>query len=155
MLEVRRLCLEEFSARVAPFLAAREVEHNLILGILAQHAARQTPQSDAVWLALEDDGVVVAAAVRTHFDMGFRTGVVIGNPIAAADELPLEVYHRALTAALAAATAQGVQGRDVTPFLLEHMRQLTAGKSVTVNQSLLVNNALLAADLAVELARQR
>ncbi len=102
-----------------------------------------------------DDVASLAAAVRTHFDLGFNTGVVIGNPIPAANELPQDVYDRALTTALADVAAQDVQGRDVTPFLLERMRQLTDGESVTVNTSLLINNALLAADLAGELARQR
>jgi pseudouridine-5'-phosphate glycosidase len=102
-----------------------------------------------------DDVASLAAAVRTHLDCGFGTGVVIGNPIPAANELPQEVCDRAISAALADAAAQGVQGRDVTPFLLERMRVLTEGQSVTVNQSLLVNNAVVAADLAVELARQR
>jgi pseudouridine-5'-phosphate glycosidase len=96
----------------------------------------------------------LAAAVRTHFALGFGTGIVIGNPIPADQELPQEVYDRALKSALTAATAQGVRGRDVTPFLLEQMRLLTDGESVAVNQSLLVNNAVVAADLAVELARQ-
>jgi pseudouridylate synthase len=102
-----------------------------------------------------DDVASLAAAARTHFDLGFGTGIVIGNPIASAEELPLEVCDRALAAALADAATQGVQGRDVTPFLLERMRQLTAGASVKVNESLLINNALVAADLAVEMARQR
>jgi pseudouridylate synthase len=100
-----------------------------------------------------DDIDSLAAAVRMHFDLGLGTGVVIGNPIPAADELPLDVYDRALTAALAAAAGQRVKGRDVTPFLLVQMRLLTTDESVAVNQSLLVNNALVAADLAVKLAR--
>jgi pseudouridine-5'-phosphate glycosidase len=95
----------------------------------------------------------LAAAVRTHFELGFGTGVVVGNPIAAADELPREVYERALSSALASANGQGLKGRDVTPFLLEQMRVLTAGKSVAVNEALLVNNARVAAELAGEMAR--
>jgi pseudouridine-5'-phosphate glycosidase len=100
-----------------------------------------------------DDIASLASAVSAHFNLGFATGVVIGNPISAADELPLEIYDRALTDALADAAERRVRGRDVTPYLLERMRLLTEGESVAVNQSLLVNNALLAADLAVELAR--
>jgi pseudouridine-5'-phosphate glycosidase len=100
-----------------------------------------------------DDIASLAAAVRMHFELGFGTGVVIGNPISAVDEMPLDVYNRAMTAALADAAAQDVRGRDVTPFLLERMRLQTAGESVAVNQSLLVNNARVAAHLAVELAR--
>jgi pseudouridine-5'-phosphate glycosidase len=100
-----------------------------------------------------DDVASLAAAVRMHFDLEFGTGVVIGNPIPTANELPQALYERALTGALTAASAKGVQGRDVTPFLLEQMRVLTEGKSVAVNESLLINNALLAGELAVELAR--
>jgi pseudouridine-5'-phosphate glycosidase len=100
-----------------------------------------------------DDVAGLAAAVRTHFALELGTGVVIGNPIPLAEELPPDVYENALSTALADAVAHGVTGRDVTPFLLERIRVLTAGKSVAVNESLLVNNARLAADLAVELAR--
>ena len=101
-----------------------------------------------------DDVKSLAAAVQAHFDLGFGTGVVVGNPIPAADELPHDIYERAVTAALNEAKLQGVKGRDVTPFLLERMRQLTEGRSVAVNESLLVNNARVAADLAVELSRR-
>jgi pseudouridine-5'-phosphate glycosidase len=100
-----------------------------------------------------DDVAALAGAVRKHFDLGFGTGVVIGNPIPAADELPYEIYERAIVKALAEASTQGVKGREVTPFLLEHMRQLTEGKSVAVNEALLVNNMRVAAELAVEMAR--
>ena len=97
----------------------------------------------------------LAAAVRTHFKLGFGTGVVIGNPIAAENELPHDIYEQALAAALEAAEKGGVKGRDVTPFLLEQMRQLTDGRSVAVNEALLVNNARVAAELAVEMGRQK
>lgn len=100
-----------------------------------------------------DDVASLAAAVRAHLELELGTGVVIGNPIPIADELPQDVYEQALSTALAAASAAGIQGRVVTPFLLEQMRLLTAGKSVAVNESLLMNNARLAADLAVELAK--
>jgi len=102
-----------------------------------------------------DDVATLAAAVRTHFDLGFGTGVVIGNPIPAIDELPLDIYEHALMGALSAASAEEVKGRDVTPFLLERMRMLTGGKSVAVNEALLVNNARVAAGLAVEMGRKK
>jgi pseudouridylate synthase len=102
-----------------------------------------------------DDIASLAAAVRADFALQFGTGVVIGNPIPAADEMPREIHDRALAAAVGEAKLNGVQGRDVTPFLLERMRQLTEGKSVEANESLLLSNALVAAELAVELARQQ
>ncbi len=101
-----------------------------------------------------DTLAALAAAVQMHFGLGFGTGVVIGNPIPAADELPQDVYERALSSALTAVSAEGIKGRDVTPFLLERMRVLTDGKSVAVNEALLVNNARVAAELAVEMAQE-
>ena len=60
----------------------------------------------------------LASAFRTHFAFGLGTGVLIANPIPAADELPAETYERALETALADAERQRLRGRDVTPFLL-------------------------------------
>jgi len=115
MLEVRRLSVEEFSAQVAPFLAAREVEHNLILGILAQHVARKTPQSDAVWLALEDDGVLVAAAVRTPPQYVIVTELPAGGARAVAE------WFIALGAVPDGASGPGDDGRDVLVALREQL----------------------------------
>lgn len=90
----------------------------------------------------------LATAVRTHFALGLGTGVVIANPIPMADEMPLELYERALRSALESAEASGVRGRAVTPFLLEAMRRITGGESVKANLALLRNNARVAAQLA-------
>ncbi len=100
-----------------------------------------------------DDVPALAAAVRAQFELGLGTGVLVTNPIPAADELPRELYERSLATALADAATGGMRGRDVTPFLLERMRVLTGGASVAANRALLVNNARLAAELAVELSR--
>jgi len=96
----------------------------------------------------------LAAAIRTHFDLGLGTGVLVANPIPEAEQMPREVYDRALGEALAAAAAQGVRGREVTPFLLERMRAITGGESVRANLALLRNNARVAAKLAAALARE-
>lgn len=92
----------------------------------------------------------VAHAVRTHFDLGFMSGVVIANPVPEADALPKELHDSALGTALVEAVE--VSGRDVTPYLLDRMRALTGGASVRTNEALLLNNARVAADLAVALA---
>jgi len=97
----------------------------------------------------------LAHAVRAHFELGMGTGVVIANPIPEDSEMPQKLYDETLTAALAEAAEHGITGRAVTPFLLERMRDLTGGESVQVNLALLRNNAMLAADLAVELCRFR
>ena len=100
-----------------------------------------------------DDAGSLAAAVRTHFALGTGTGVLIANPIPAGHELDAGTYDRALEQALADADRVGVRGRAVTPFLLDRMRALTGGESVAVNRALLLNNARLAADLAVAFTR--
>ena len=97
----------------------------------------------------------LARAVRTHTEMGFGTGVLIANPIAEADAMALELYERSLAEALAAAASAHVRGREVTPFLLERMRELTGGESVRANLALLRSNAHVAAQLASALAPGR
>jgi len=94
----------------------------------------------------------LAAAVRSHFSLGLGTGVVVANPIPAEHELAREVYEPALATALREVTEKNVRGREVTPFLLERIRQLTEGSSVFSNVALLENNARLAAELAGALA---
>jgi pseudouridine-5'-phosphate glycosidase len=95
----------------------------------------------------------LAAAVQAHFGLGLGTGVVVANPIPEADEMPLELYSRALRTALDEALARGVRGRGVTPFLLERMNAVTGGESVRANLALLRNNARVAARLAAALVR--
>jgi pseudouridine-5'-phosphate glycosidase len=93
----------------------------------------------------------LASAVRTHLALGLGTGMLIANPIPAADELPAEIYERALEAALSEAESRDVRGRDVTPFLLERLRALSGGESVRANLALLTNNARVGAQLAAAL----
>jgi pseudouridine-5'-phosphate glycosidase len=92
----------------------------------------------------------VARAVRTHFDLGFESGLVVANPVAEADALLKELHDSALGTALF--EAADMTGRGVTPYLLDRMRALTGGASVKTNEALLLNNARVAADLAVALA---
>jgi pseudouridine-5'-phosphate glycosidase len=94
----------------------------------------------------------VAAAVRGHVALGGR-GVLVTNPIPATAELPADVYEPALSRALYDA-GRSVHGREVTPFLLERLRVLTGGRSVTANLALLLHNARVGAELAVALARR-
>jgi pseudouridine-5'-phosphate glycosidase len=69
--------------------------------------------------------------------------------------LSAAVVNDATTAALAAATAAGVRGAAVTPFLLADIQQRTAGQSVLANLALLEHNAALAGLIAVALAAAR
>jgi pseudouridine-5'-phosphate glycosidase len=91
----------------------------------------------------------LAAALRCHLSLGLGTGVLIANAIPAVDEMPSELYGRAIDVALWDAEKRGIRGRALTPFLLDRMRVLTGGESVRVNVALLRHNAYVAAALAV------
>jgi pseudouridine-5'-phosphate glycosidase len=91
----------------------------------------------------------LASAVRCHLSLGLGTGVLIANAIPAVDEMPWELYGRAIDVALSDAEKRGIRGRALTPFLLDRMRVLTGGESVRVNVALLRHNARVAASLAV------
>ncbi|HSB60188.1 MAG TPA: pseudouridine-5'-phosphate glycosidase [Vicinamibacteria bacterium] len=94
----------------------------------------------------------LARAVESHLGLGLGSGVLVANPIAPEHEMPAELYESGLARALADAMAAGVRGRNVTPFLLERLRQLTEGRSVFSNRALLRANARLAGQLAAALA---
>jgi len=91
----------------------------------------------------------LASAVRMHWSLGLGTGVLIANPIPTAEEMPSELYDRALHTALSEADAHGIRGRAVTPFLLDRIYAVTGGESARANVALLRHNAHIAARLAV------
>jgi pseudouridine-5'-phosphate glycosidase len=95
----------------------------------------------------------LARVARAHWELGLGSGVLVGNPIPEADELPREAYERALEGALAEAAKRGLHGREVTPFLLDRLREGTGGATVKTNVALLKNNARVAAELARALVR--
>ena len=95
----------------------------------------------------------VADAVRAQQSLGLRHGVVLANPVAAADEMHRGLHDETLASALAAAKEAGVTGKDVTPFLLAWFHDRTGGASLATNVALVLANAALAAQVAAELAR--
>jgi len=96
-----------------------------------------------------DDAHDIARVMRTQWDLGLTAGLVVANPIPAAHELPRERVEGAVAEALAAAAAQGITGKAVTPFLLARVNALTQGDSLASNIELVRNNARLAARIAV------
>ncbi len=94
-----------------------------------------------------------AAVARAQWDLGLDSAVLLMNPPPAEHAIPAPEHERALQAALTAAQEQGVQGKAVTPFLLEAMKEATHGLSLTANLALLRSNAELAARVAAALTR--
>ena len=94
----------------------------------------------------------LAAFLKSKWEFGLEGGAVIGNPPEADKALAREAIEGAIDDALAEAQKKGIHGRDVTPFLLARVTQLTKGKSLEANIALVRNNARLGAKIAVAMA---
>jgi pseudouridylate synthase len=100
-----------------------------------------------------DSPADIAAVFVARHEMGTdRYGVVLANPIPADHALEPRLHDRILAAGLAAAADAGVRGKDVTPFLLDFIHRETDGASLRANVALILANARLAAEVAVEVA---
>jgi len=97
----------------------------------------------------------IAAAWLAHRAVGCRSALLVVQPPPAGSALPADVVNDATDAALAAASAAGVRGAAVTPFLLAEIQRRTDGRSLVANLALLENNATLAGRIAVALAAAR
>ncbi len=96
-----------------------------------------------------DQPEALALAMHAHWQLGLKGGLVIANPIPAQHEMPRERIDAAIDRALAEAAAQGIQGKASTPFLLARVADLTGGDSLAANIALVLNNAGLAAQVAL------
>jgi pseudouridine-5'-phosphate glycosidase len=100
-----------------------------------------------------DTAAEVAAMMKAKWNLGLKGGIVVANPIPGADEIPSAEITPHITRALAEAKDQGIAGKNVTPFLLKRITEITAGRSLTANIALVMNNARVAAEIAVAYAR--
>jgi pseudouridine-5'-phosphate glycosidase len=91
----------------------------------------------------------VAAVMDTKWKLGLSGGVVVANPVPEADALNHSEIEAAIQQALQEAKEKGISGKKVTPFLLDKVKQLTAGKSLQTNIALVKHNAEVAAKIAV------
>lgn len=99
-----------------------------------------------------DNPATIARAARLRRGLGLAGGMLVANPIPEADEIPPAVIGPVIEAALAEAEAQGISAKSVTPFLLSRIFEMTGGASLTANIALVLNNARLAAQIAVAVA---
>ena len=79
--------------------------------------------------------------------------MLIGNPVPQEYAMDFETMSAVIDKALKMAEDAGVKGKEITPFLLAHIVELTGGDSLKTNIQLAYNNARAAARIAVELAR--
>ncbi|MGI8524061.1 MAG: pseudouridine-5'-phosphate glycosidase [Nocardioides sp.] len=95
----------------------------------------------------------VAAILHARSRVGTTGhGIVLANPITADDELDRALHDRLLESGLGAASAAGVSGKDVTPYLLDYFHRESGGASLAANVALVRANARLAAEVAAAYA---
>ena len=96
----------------------------------------------------------IAAAFSAKEDLGLRGGMLVTNPIPEQYAMDHDYISRTIEDACAEAAQKGVKGKELTPFLLDRIQQITAGKSLEANIELVYNNARLASRIAVELCNK-
>ena len=95
----------------------------------------------------------VAKIAKTKWDLGLAGGMLIGNPVPEQYAMDFDEMSAVIEKALAQAEEKGVKGKNITPFLLAAIVELTGGDSLKTNIQLAFNNARAAAQIAVELAK--
>lgn len=93
----------------------------------------------------------VAEVIVMQRELGMPGGLLIANPIPEADALDGAEIENRIAAAIADADAADVSRKDLTPYLLNRIFELTGGKSLEANIALVKNNAAVAARIAVAL----
>jgi pseudouridine-5'-phosphate glycosidase len=100
-----------------------------------------------------DTPTEIAAMLQAHRQCGLPGGVVIANPIPAANEIPYAEMETVIDGALKEAEKKQISGKALTPFLLSSIVERTNGKSLEANIALVKNNAAFGAAIAAALNR--
>ena len=137
----------------------RTLEMLETLGVLVvgyrtnEFPAFYSPRSGLVLEHRVDTAAELAAIAHEHWNvLGAQSAILVCNPIPAEAAIDVDA---AITDALADAKLAGVSGKRLTPFLLARLADVTAGRSIRANRALALNNARVAAELAVAIAADR
>ncbi|MFT3689219.1 pseudouridine-5'-phosphate glycosidase [Paenirhodobacter sp.] len=100
-----------------------------------------------------DSAAEIAASHLMRGRLGLPGGQLVANPIPFEAEIPREEILPAIEEALTEAEARGVAAKEVTPFLLQRVFEITEGRSLVANIALVLNNARLATEIAKEIVK--
>ena len=92
----------------------------------------------------------VAKIMNTKWDLGMKGGLVIGNPIPEEYALDFNEMEAVINKAIKLADEKGIRGKNITPFLLATIKDMTNGVAFASNVQLALNNAKVAARIAVQ-----
>ena len=134
--------LEYLETRGVPVVAVGQDE---LPGFYARSLGVRAPSGVA-------DIAGAARLAAVHLGLGLGSSVLVCVPVPESDALAAEAARAAIERAVADADAANVAGPELTPWLLARIATLTNGDSVRANTALIVNNALVAGQLAVMLS---
>lgn len=96
-----------------------------------------------------DDPADGAEIFRRALNLGYKSGILVGNPVPKEFEMDKAAIEAKIEEALHDATEQGIKGQAVTPYLLQRLYEITGGESLKTNIELVRNNAALCTKIAV------
>lgn len=99
------------------------------------------------------DPAEAASIIKTKWDLGLNGGVLVANPIPDAYAMDPVRMNKVIDEAVAEAERQHIHGKNITPFLLARIKDVTGGDSLASNIQLAFNNARCAARIAAAMAR--
>ncbi len=102
-----------------------------------------------------DTPEMIAKIMKAKWEVGLKGGMVIGNPIPEEYALDYDYMSGIINEALKKAEEKGVRGKNITPFLLAEIKDLTGGVALASNLQLAYNNARLASKIAVAYADEK
>ena len=100
-----------------------------------------------------DSAIDIAEILKTKWSLSIEGGILVTNPIPKKFELELVMMNDAIKEAIIEADKEKITGKEITPYLLSKVNELTQGKSLNANIKLIQNNAVLAAKIAMHFLR--
>ena len=96
-----------------------------------------------------DSAFKIAEILKTKWDLSIEGGLLVTNPIPKTFELEFAMMNEAINKAIIEADKEKIKGKEITPYLLSKVNEITQGKSLNANIKLIQNNAALAAKIAI------
>ena len=96
-----------------------------------------------------DSAFDIAEIIKTKWVLSIEGGVLVTNPIPKTFELESAMMNEAISEAIIEADKEKIKGKEITPYLLSKVNEITQGKSLNANIKLIQNNAALAAKIAI------
>jgi pseudouridine-5'-phosphate glycosidase len=91
----------------------------------------------------------IAEILKTKWNLSIKGGVLVTNPIPKTFELESVMMNEAINEAIIEADKEKIAGKEITPYLLSKVNEITQGKSLNANIKLIQNNAALAAKISL------